>query len=202
MTVSASLWHCIHTGGFALSIYILLQMASYCKRATVRIKTGASIRFPPVGSRKGLYCPLPIFIGAIRLTITRHLLYICLSPREDFPVNLICERREDAMFQAERYSEQPSKPQSQRQLKRAIAVSITLLLFTANLFAAPPRDDKKLKAEEVIARHLEAIGSAMAHGQWYCQSNSAAWWRGQSRRGSDDGLFRSTVSLRHEVPLQ
>jgi hypothetical protein len=66
------------------------------------------------------------------------------------------------MMQAERYSEQLAKAQSQCQLKRAIAVSMTLLLFAANLFAAPPRDDKKLKPEEVIARHLEAIGSAEA----------------------------------------
>src|SRR5262249_51479067 len=66
------------------------------------------------------------------------------------------------MFQSKRYIGQSTKAKRQCQLERAIALAMILLLLAANLFAAPPRDDKKLKPEEIIAHHLEALGSPEA----------------------------------------
>ena len=78
------------------------------------------------------------------------------------------------MFQTERCTGQSTKAKRQSQLESVIALSIILILFTANLFAASPRDDKKLKPEELIARYLEAIGRLEARNavKWRAVSGS------------------------------
>jgi hypothetical protein len=44
----------------------------------------------------------------------------------------------------------------------AIVIALTVTVFTSGIFAAPPVQDKKLTPEEMIAHHIESIGSPEA----------------------------------------
>ncbi len=66
------------------------------------------------------------------------------------------------MCQPKPFLGQSTKTIGQSCYGKAVALFTILILFTANLLATPPRDDKKLKPEELMARHLEAMGSPEA----------------------------------------
>ncbi len=60
-----------------------------------------------------------------------------------------------------RLCENPSQVKPGRSWSKRFAQALTLVLFSIPIFGAPAGDDK-LKPEDLVARHLDAIGSAEA----------------------------------------
>ncbi len=61
---------------------------------------------------------------------------------------------------------EPSAAAKQRRRKgKVITLVITLAVFSVSVFGAPSAQDKKQKIEELIARHIESVGSVPARSR-------------------------------------
>src|ERR1044072_1467591 len=81
---------------------------------------------------------------------------------------------------------------------RLLISALTITVFTAGIFAAPPDQDKKLTPEELIARHVESIGSpearAAARSRVAKGSIMLAFRVGGAGSGTGVGILASTGS--------
>ena len=89
-------------------------------------------------------------------------------------------------------------PKHMRLHGSVIVIALTLTLFTAGIFAAPPAQDKKLTLEELIARHIESIGSpearAAARSRVVKGSITLAFRVGGAGSGTGSGTLASIGS--------
>ena len=79
-----------------------------------------------------------------------------------------------------------------------IVIALTITVFAVGIFAAPPAQDKKLTPEELIARHIESIGSpearAAARSRVVNGAVTLAFRVGGGGNGTGAGVLASTGS--------